>query len=36
MEEVQGTQTHFFLKAYKEDGEVLEGHEKVRREPLTL
>jgi len=36
MEEVQGTQTHFLLKAYKEDGEVLEGHEKVRREPLTL
>jgi DNA-binding Lrp family transcriptional regulator len=36
LESVQGTLTHFFLKAYKEDGEVLEGHEKVRREPLTL
>lgn len=33
---VQGTQTHFFLKRYKEDGEVLEGEEKVRRQPLTL
>jgi len=36
LESVQGTLTHFFLKAYKEDGEVLEGHEKVRREPMTL
>ena len=36
LEQVQGTVTHFFLKAYKEDGEVLEGQEKVRREPMTL
>ena len=36
LESVQGTVTHFFLKPYKEDGEVLESHEKVRREPLTL
>jgi DNA-binding Lrp family transcriptional regulator len=36
LESVQGTLTHFFLKAYKEDGEVLEGQEKVRREPMTL
>jgi DNA-binding Lrp family transcriptional regulator len=36
LESVQGTVTHFFLKPYKEDGVVLEGHEKVRREPLTL
>jgi DNA-binding Lrp family transcriptional regulator len=36
LESVQGTTTHFFLKAYKEDGEVLEGQEKVRREPMTL
>ena len=36
LEPVQGTVTHFFLKPYKEDGVVLEGHEKVRREPLTL
>jgi DNA-binding Lrp family transcriptional regulator len=36
LEQVQGTVTHFFLKAYKEDGEVLEDQEKVRREPMTL
>ncbi len=36
LEQVQGTVTHFFLKVYKEDGEVLEGQEKVRREPMTL
>jgi DNA-binding Lrp family transcriptional regulator len=36
LESVQGTVTHFFLKPYKEDGEVLEGQEKVRRQPLTL
>ena len=33
---VKGTVTHFFLKPYKEDGEILEVGEKVRREPLTL
>ena len=36
LESVQGTVTHFLLKRYKEDGEVLEGEEKVRRQPLTL
>jgi len=36
LESVQGTVTHFLLKPYKEDGEVLEGQEKVRRQPLTL
>jgi DNA-binding Lrp family transcriptional regulator len=36
LESVQGTVTHFFLKPYKEDGEILEGQEKVRRQPLTL
>jgi len=36
MDSVQGTLTHFFLKRYKEDGEVLEGEQKVRRQPLTL
>ena len=36
LEPVQGTVTHFFLKPYKEDGVILEGPEKVRREPLTL
>ena len=36
LDSVQGTVTHFFLKPYKEDGEILEGEEKVRRQPLTL
>ena len=36
LESVQGTQTHFFLKPYKQDGVILEREEKVRREPLTL
>ncbi|MBE0481350.1 MAG: Lrp/AsnC family transcriptional regulator [Dehalococcoidia bacterium] len=36
LDSVQGTVTHFFLKPYKEDGEILEGGEKVRRQPLTL
>jgi len=33
---VQATVTHFLLKRYKEDGEVLEGKEEVKRLPLTL
>jgi DNA-binding Lrp family transcriptional regulator len=37
LESVQGTVTHFLLKRYKEDGEILEGGgEKGRRQPLTL
>ncbi|MFC1974025.1 Lrp/AsnC family transcriptional regulator [Chloroflexota bacterium] len=36
LESVQGTVTHFLLRRYKEDGEILEGGDKVRREPLTL
>ena len=36
LDSVQGTVTHFFLKPYKEHGEILEGEEKVRRQPLTL
>jgi len=36
MDSVQGTVTHFFLRRYKEDGEIFEGEEKVRRQPLTL
>ena len=36
LESVQGTVTHFFLKPYKEDGVVLEGLEKAKRQPLTL
>lgn len=37
LESVQGTVTHFLLKRYKEDGEILEGEAaEVRRLPLTL
>lgn len=36
LESVQGTVTHFLLKRYKEDGEILEGDEKPKREPLIL
>ncbi len=31
LEGVQGTVTHFMLKRYKEDGEVLEGEERLTR-----
>ncbi len=36
IEEVQGTVTHFMLKRYKEDGEILEGEEEVKRQPVIL
>ncbi len=36
LEGVQGTVTHFLLKRYKEDGEIMEGKEEVGRLPLTL
>jgi len=36
IEGVQGTVTHFMLKRYKEDGEILEGKEKVKRQPVIL
>jgi DNA-binding Lrp family transcriptional regulator len=36
IEEVQGTVTHFLLKRYKEDGEILEGKERVKRQPVIL
>ena len=36
IEGVQGTVTHFVLKRYKEDGEILEGEEGVKRQPVTL
>jgi DNA-binding Lrp family transcriptional regulator len=36
IEGVQGTVTHFMLKRYKEDGEILEGKEEVKRQPLIL
>jgi len=36
IEGVQGTVTHFVLKRYKEDGEILEGGEEVKRQPVIL
>lgn len=36
IEGVQGTITHFVLKRYKEDGEILEGKEEIRRQPVVL
>ena len=36
IEGVQGTATHFVLKRYKEDGEIVEGKKEARRQPLTL
>jgi len=36
LDSIRGTVTHFFLKPYKEDGVILEGEEKVKRQPLTL
>lgn len=35
LETVQGTVTHFILKKYKEDGEIFEGGEGVKRLPIT-
>jgi DNA-binding Lrp family transcriptional regulator len=36
IEGVQGTVSHFVLKRYKEDGELLNGGEAVKREPVIL
>ena len=36
IEGVNGTVTHFILKRYKEDGEILEGREELRRQPVIL
>lgn len=36
IEGVEGTVTHFMLKRYKEDGEILERKEGVRRQPVIL
>jgi len=33
---VQGTATHFILKRYKEDGEILQEEEKVKRQQVVL
>ncbi len=36
IEGVQGTVTHFVLKRYKEDSEILEGKEEIKRQPVIL
>ncbi|MFC1940063.1 Lrp/AsnC family transcriptional regulator [Chloroflexota bacterium] len=36
IEGVQGTVTQFVLKRYKEDGEIIEGKEEIKRQPVTL
>jgi DNA-binding Lrp family transcriptional regulator len=36
IEGVQGTVTHFVLKRYKEDGEILEGGGETKRQPVIL
>ena len=36
IEGVQGTMTHFVLKRYKEDGEILEGEEEIKRQAVVL
>ena len=36
IEGVQGTATHFLLKRYKEDGEILEGGEGAKRQQVIL
>jgi len=36
IESVQGTATHFMLKRYKEDGEILAGVEKANRQQVVL
>ena len=35
LEEVQGTTTHFLLKRFKEDGEILDGEDRAMRLPLA-
>ncbi|MEK7281356.1 MAG: Lrp/AsnC family transcriptional regulator [Chloroflexota bacterium] len=35
LESIQSTVTHFLLKRYKEDGELLAGEERVKRLPLA-
>jgi len=36
LDTVQGTVTHFILKKYKEDGEIFEGGDGTKRQPVTL
>ena len=35
LEEVSGTATHFLLKSYKDDGEILAGDDDIRRLPIV-
>ena len=35
LDTVQGTVTHFVLKTYKEDGEIFEGEEGIKRLPVS-
>ncbi|MFC2059845.1 Lrp/AsnC family transcriptional regulator [Chloroflexota bacterium] len=36
IEGVQGTVTHFVLRKYKEDGEIINGKEETKRQPVVL
>jgi len=36
VEGVRGTTTHFLLRRYKEDGEIIEGEEGNKRQPVVL
>jgi DNA-binding Lrp family transcriptional regulator len=36
IEGVQATATHFVLKRYKEDDEIIQGNEEVKRQPVIL
>lgn len=36
IEGIQGTVTHFMLKRYKEDGEILDGDDIIKRQPVIL
>ena len=36
IEGVQGTVTQFILKRYKEDGEIMEGKEEIKRQPVVF
>jgi DNA-binding Lrp family transcriptional regulator len=36
IEGVQGTVTHFMLKKYKEDGDILDGKEEIKRQQVVL
>lgn len=35
LDQIQSTTTHFILKRFKEDGDILQGEEKLKRLPIT-